>query len=489
MEQKGAGTRLGHARGREHAVQRPLVPAQWTEAFQALLHPRGIAVVGASTDTEKFAGRIVPSLLACGYTGSLYPVNPRYQAIDGLPCYPSVRQVPMPCDLVIVAVPAQHVVGVVKEAAAHNVGAAIILSAGFDEVGGEGDLRAAELRRLVAETGIRIYGPNCPGLWQIRDRLVVTFSAQFDPSDLRSGPVGLVSQGGALGRAVLDAMETGLGFSYWFSTGNEVDLEASDFIDFLAEDSETTVIAAILEGWRDEGRLRQALEHCRRVSKPVVLLKIGATPAGAMAARNHTAAKGGAVSGASMRSWGCIPVEDLDELTDVARLFARYPEPHPGGIGVCTFSGGAGGLLADQAALAGASLPPLAATTAASLRSLLPEIAAVANPTDLTTAVFQDPDLVVRSLERMADDPNFGILLFPLPHRHDHFDPIVARALVDLVPRLAKPLVVVALSPTFSSEEADAILRAGAVPVISSARRAAHAAAAWLAYGNSRLHR
>ncbi len=470
-------------------MQRPLVPVRSTETFRSLLHPRGIAVVGASTDSEKFAGRIVPSLLACGYTGGLYPVNPRYQAIEGLPCYPSVRQVPVPCDLVIVAVPAQYVVGVVEEAAARKVGAAIILSAGFDEVGGDGDLRTAELRRVVAETGIRIYGPNCPGLWQIRDRLVVTFSAQFDPAALLPGPVGLVSQGGALGRAVLDTMDTGLGFSYWFSTGNEVDLEASDFIDFLAEDSETTVVAAILEGWRDESRLRQALEHCSTVGKPVVLLKIGATPGGAMAARNHTAAKGGAVSGESMRSWGCIPVEDLDELSDITRLFARYPEPGPGGIGVCTFSGGAGGLLADQAAVAGAPLPPLAPSTTASLRSLLPEIAAVANPTDLTTAVFQDPDLVGRSLRRMADDPGIGMLLFPLPHRHDQFDPMIARALVDLVPRLPKPLVVVALSPTFASEEANAILREGKVPVISSARRAARAAAAWLAYGSSRSHR
>ena len=459
-------------------------------SLRPLLRPRGIAVVGASADTDKFTGRIIPSLQACGYAGAIYPVNPRYERLGNLPCYPSPGDVPDPCDLAIIAVPARHVVAVTRQAAERGVGAAVILSAGFDEIGGEGLRRSAALRALVTgPDGIRIYGPNCPGLWQIRDGLVYTFSSQFEPSALRPGPVGLVTQGGALGRAVLDAMETGLGFSFWFSTGNELDLDASTFIALLADDPDTRVVAAVLEGWRDGVRFLRAAQRCRQAGKPLVLLKIGTSTAGALAALRHTAARGQPpLSHAQLRAVGCLPVEDIGELTDAARLLARYPHPPapPAGPGICTFSGGAGGLLADQLTGAGIAPPDLAPATASALRALLPDIASVGNPTDLTTAVFQDPDLACHALTLLAADPGIGLLLFPLPHRHDAFDAILAQALATLAPGLAKPLAIVAVSPTFEQEKAAHILLSADIPVLPSCRRAARATATWLAYGADR---
>lgn len=461
-------------------------PFPTLEELQPLLRPRGIAVVGASADPGKFSARIVPALMACGYQGGVYPINPRYGEIAGRPCYARLGDVPGPCDLAIVVVPARAVPEVVREAGACGVRAAIVLSAGFDELGGEGLARAEALRAAAAAGGVRLYGPNCPGLWQVRDGLVYTFSSHFEPEMLRPGPVGLVTQGGALGRAVLDAMETGLGFSFWFSTGNEADLDAADFVALLAEDAQTRVVAAVVEGFRDGRRFLEAAARCRRAGKPVVVLKIGGSAAGARAAVGHTAAPNGdpVVAEAALRAAGCVLVGDVGELVDALQLLARYPVGTAAtadlGIGVCTFSGGAGGLLADRAAAAGALLPELGTATTAALRDALPEIAAVGNPTDLTTAIFEDPDLACRALEIMAGDPALGLLLFPLPHRHETFDVVIARRLGELAPRLRLPLAVVAISPVFDREAAAAVLQDAGVPVLPSAGRAALAAARWL---------
>ena len=446
-----------------------------------LLRPRGIAVVGASVDAGKFSTRLIPSLVACGYAGVIYPVNPRYTEVAGLPCHASVADLPGPCDLVIIAVPAGRVAGVVADAARQGVRAAIILSAGFAEVGGQGASRTAELRALAGP--MRIYGPNCPGLWQIRDGLVYTFSAQFAPEALRAGPIGLVTQGGALGRTVLDAMATGLGFSYWFSTGNEADLDAADFVSFLADDAQTHTVALIVEGWRDGRRFLRAVARCRQAGKPVVVLKIGRTAAGGRAAAAHTGASNGSgpVAAAALRRAGCICVEDVDELTGVLRLLARHGQPGPGGLGICSFSGGAGGLLADLAQDAGVDVPPLDPATGTALADLLPDIASVANPTDLTTAVLQDPALARRALELLLADPAFAAVLFPLPHRLDAFDARMAAHLAEVAAQSAKPAAVVALSPVFPEEEAAHTLQDAGVIVFPSARLAVRALSGWLA--------
>lgn len=450
------------------------------EEFVALLRPRGIAVVGASAEAGRFSTRLIPSLLACGYAGGIYPVNPRYTEVAGLPCYPSIAEVPAPCDLAIVAVPSRHVPGVVAAAAARGVRAAIVLSAGFAEIGPAGAGRAEELRQAAA--GLRLYGPNSPGLWQIRDGLVYTFSSRFEPEDLSAGRLGLVTQGGALGRAVLDAMAGGLGFSYWFSTGNEADLDAADFLAFLARDAGTAAVAMIVEGWRDGRRFLRALARCRGAEKPVVLLKIGRTLPGARAARSHTAAVNGSplVARTALRQAGCLLVEDVDELVGVAGLLAAHPHPGPGGLGICSFSGGAGGLLADLAQEHGLQLPQLRPETAADLRALLPEIAAVGNPTDLTTAVLEDPTLARRALEIMLGDPGLAAVAFPLPHRLDTFDDRMAPLLVEVAAAARKPVVVVALSPFYHQEAAAAVLAQGRVPVFRSARQAVRALAGWL---------
>jgi acyl-CoA synthetase (NDP forming) len=440
----------------------------------------GIAVVGASAEEGKFSGRIVPSLVACRYQGGIYPVNPRYSHLHDLPCYPSLAAVPDPCDLAIVAVPADLVPAVVDQAVDRGLGAAVVLSAGFDEIGGEGPARADALRSLAQR--IRIYGPNCPGLWQIGRGLVYTFSTQFTPTMLRPGPLGLITQGGALGRAVLDAMDTGLGFSYWFSTGNEADLEAADFLAFLAEDPATAAIALVTEGWRRPERFLAAAARCRRAGKPIVVLDIGRSGAGMAAARRHTGSppRTAAETARLLRAAGCLRVDDVGELTDLAALLVRHPRGRRGGLALCTFSGGAGGLLADQAAAAGAPLTALAPTTLEALRALLPDIAGIGNPVDLTTAVFAHPALVVSALRLLAADPAVALLLFNFPHRHDGFDPLLAEELAAAAPTLGVPLLVAAASPLFDREAAARTLEGAGICWTPSLQRGAKAAARWL---------
>lgn len=457
-------------------------PFPGRESLRPLLQPRGIAVVGASGDPRKFSGRLVSALQRSGYGGGLYPVNPRYGELGGLRCYPDVAAVPDPCDLVLVAVPAPAVVPAVEAAAARGAGAAVVFSAGFDEIGGEGARRAADLRRLAGR--IRIYGPNCPGLWQIADGLVYTFSEQFDPAQLRAGPIGVVTQGGALGRAILDGMQAGLGVSYWFSTGNEADLDIADFVAWLADEPRTSVVAVLAEGFRDGRRFLAAAERCRAAGKPVVVLPLGRSAAGRRAAAGHTAAPGGdpQLAAALLQGAGALCVSDLDELCDLAGWLAIHGRAGPisGGLGVCTFSGGAGVLLCDLAAEAGLPVPALGEGTAAALRALLPPIAAVGNPTDLTTAVLEDPALAVAALERMLADPALGLVLFPLPHRLDRYDADLARRFGAAAAAGGKPFGVVAHSPVFEREEAAGILRECGVPVFGSARRAVLTAARWL---------
>ncbi len=451
------------------------------EGLDALLRPRGIAVVGASAEPAKFSSRLIPSLQAMGYAGGIYPVNPRSDVVAGLRCYPDIGAVPEPCDLAIVAVPARHVPGVLEAAADRGIGAAVVLSAGFDEIGPAGQERADALARLAGR--IRIYGPNCPGLWQIRDGLVYTFSTQFDPEQLRSGPIGLVSQGGALGRAVLDAMPAGLGFSAWYSTGNEADLQASDFVALLARDPATKVVAVLVEGLRAGRRFLEAVRGCVARGKPVVVCRLGRSPAGAAAARAHTAAPAAddLLAQTLLAEAGCRLVDDVDELVAALTLLRLRPAPPAGGVGVCTFSGGSGVLLADQAARSRVPLPVLAPETAAALKALLPEIAAVGNPTDLTTAALEDPGLARRALEVMAADPGLACVVFSLPHRHDGFDGRMAVHLAELAATLPVPLAVVAHSPGFAVTEAAAYLREAAVAVFPSAHLAAVALRVWLA--------
>lgn len=446
-------------------------------AWHRFLQPRVIVVVGASGNPAKNSGRIIPALHKAEFAGEIWAVNPKRPSIPGAMVVDSISAVPLGIDVAIITVPAPLVVSAVKELAARNVGFAVILSAGFSEIGSEGQMRERELKKALDRSTMRVYGPNCPGVWMVADKMAYTFSPAFDLQSFCPGSIGLITQGGALGRAILDTMAHGVGFTYWFSPGNAVDLTVADFIRFLATDSRTRIVAAVIEGIQDGRDFIDAAQKCRDAGKPLVVLKLGRTSVGAFAAKSHTGSLTGAdaVYEAVFKQCGVIRVDDIDELIDLVTWWERFgiPTKRGGGLGICGFSGGSGALMADLAADAGVLVPPLSPDLAAQLRQHLPKIASADNPADVTTTIFQQPELVQSVLEIFASDSQFDAIVFPFPYRLGKLNTEIAKHIVNLTRHTTKAVGALTMSPDFESEEAYRVLRQGGVPVFRSAREAA----------------
>ncbi len=293
------------------------------DAISRLLQPRSVAVIGASTDAGKTAGRPVAYLRKHGFSGDIYPVNPRVDAIDGLRCYPDVASLPAVPDVAIVLLGAERAHIAVRELAARGTAAAIVLASGYSETGETGARRQAQL--IEAAGGMRILGPNTIGLVNLTDGIVLSASGALEMDQFPVGNIGVVSQsGGILGSLLSRAAARGIGLSKLVSTSNEVDLELSDFIDRLADDPATRVIALYVESVRNPEKFRAAALKAARNGKPVVAFKVGRSEAGAKAAVSHTGALAGAdrMYDALFQAGRCDPGADL-----------RGPAGHSGGAG------------------------------------------------------------------------------------------------------------------------------------------------------------
>ena len=445
--------------------------------LQPLVAARSVAVVGASTDASKGPGRIIPLLEASGFDGRIYPVNPKYGEVNGRTCYPTVLDVPEQVDLVVIMVPAAAALEATRQSGQTGAKFAVIMSSGFGEVGGHGLVMQEQLSQISLQTGMRIYGPNCPGLLVIKEKRAISFSPRLALEDWHPGRVGLITQGGAMGRAVIDAMEAhgSPGLNYWFSPGNEADLGAADFLGWLAQDEGTDIILLILESFRDGDRFLEAARIARRAGKPVVVLKIGRSEAGVRATATHTAALAGAdrVVDAALDQCGAIRVNDVDELVDLARIVERYGVRRVSNIGVCSLSGGSAALLADMCGVHGLSVAPPTEDTVEQLRALLPPLAAVGNPIDLTTEIFRQPELVGEALRSFLGDAQIDAALMPFPYHLGAINDVMAQELVSVAAEFpAKPVVAVGMSERVLQSDAAAVLRQARVPFIPSPSKA-----------------
>ena len=387
--------------------------------MQCFFDPKSVAIIGASRDPKRGGHRILKNVKA-GFQGAIYPVNPQCEEIAGLRCYASVRDIPGPVDLAIVYVPARLVPGVVRECAAHGVRGVIIESAGFAEVGAEGKALQDELKRIAAETGIRLWGPNCMGLVDAVNRNVFSFVMEslWDAGCL-TGDVSLVVQSGFLSAGfVIDLMSHGgIGISKACSIGNKVDVDECDILEWLLDDPHTNAIGMYLEGVADGRRL---LALCRRSRKPIVVLKGGKSAKGAQAAMSHTASlagHGGVLSGALAQA-GVVEAHDFHQMMDLCRTLARYPQPPASGgrrLAVITGSGGAGIVSADFADEVGLELAELSPETRAALGQLYPAWMPVANPVDLFPAIDKNgPDVYRHAFEILCAAPEIDAVLFHL---------------------------------------------------------------------------
>jgi len=407
--------------------------------------PRGIAVIGATPKPDKGGQAILQNLLS-GFKGPVYPVNPGYQEIEGLTCYPSVLQVPDPVDLAIVFVPAALVPPVIRECAQRGLSGAMIESAGFSETGAAGRALQEELKKIVRQTGIRLWGPNCMGLVDAVRRHVFSFvSPKIWDDGIAPGRVSLIVQSGMLsGAFLIDALSHGTtGVSKVCSIGNKVDVDEGDLLEYLIADPDSGAIGLYLESIP---RGRRFLEICRRSPKPLVVLKGGKSPKGAQAAMSHTASlagRGALVSGVLAQA-GVVEANDFKQMLDLCRSLARFPRPparSQGRVAILTYSGGAGIVSADFMDQLGLEVAELSEPTRQALEKVFPEWMPVANPVDLwpamevlgpekacrraLRAVWADPDVDAVLLHAFAGASNLHFNIASLIHEaHDPDKPL-----------------------------------------------------------------
>jgi acetyltransferase len=364
----------------------------------ALLAPRSVAVVGASDRDGNLGGLAVGFLQKFRYSGPVWPVNARRNCVAGLPCFSDLRALPTTPDLVIVAVPAEATIEVVRDCIAVGVPAAIVWAGGFAEIGEEGRARQKRLENVCRGTNLKLCGPNCIGVINTRIGLTASFSSLMTEFDqLTQGTVSIVSQsGGTAVTAHARAQQLGLGFRVTVSCGNEAALSIGDFIHALAQDEGTRVIAAYVEGLSDPPRFVEALAEAKRHGKPVVILKGGADEQSGRAALAHTGKLAGVdrTFDAVFREFAAIRVHSTEELLDVSlQLASLRPGQLPSGnrVLLSTFGGGSGVLAADQCAREGLRVPTLDAETRASLKPILSPLASSMNPVDLTPGSMTNP--------------------------------------------------------------------------------------------------
>jgi acyl-CoA synthetase (NDP forming) len=355
-------------------------------ALARLLRPHSVAIIGASADPTKTAGRPVGYLLRHGFAGAVWPVNPRVTDIAGLRCYADVAALPGAPDVAIVLVGPGRAEQAVRELAVRGCGAAIVLAGGFGETGEAGLARQAALREAAG--AMRLLGPNTIGLVNLTDGIVLSASGALEFDSLPAGRLSVVSQsGGILGALLSRGAAAGIGFAKLIATGNEADIEVAEVIEHLVDDGATGAIALYLEGLRNPTAFRRAAQRAAAAGKPIIAFKVGRSEAGALAAISHTGALAGAdrLYDAFFASLGVLRVERFAELLEVSAALAQPPRASGFRVAVLTSTGGAGALVADAVGLAGGALPAPDVETAAQLGALTGEVA-TGNPVDVTLA-------------------------------------------------------------------------------------------------------
>jgi acetate---CoA ligase (ADP-forming) len=457
----------------------PMSPSMDFADISALVRPSRVVVVGASDRPGSLGYSTYRnvrnnSLIPAGAV----PVNPRYEAVLGDRCYPRVSDVPgEPIDVAVVLVTAEQVLDVVKDCAASGVRYLVVLSSGFSESGETGRCLQREMVRLARASGLRVYGPNSPGMANIADRVLLSMSPVAG-ADVTSGPVGLATQGGGIGRALMQWMDRGLGIGLWCSPGNEADLDIADFVNHMVDDERIRVIGAVVEGFSEGPKFLEVARRARQAGKPIVILKIGRSEYGQKTAASHTASIAGndAVASAVFAQYGVVRVDDVDELGETLQLFSKalgVADRDVTRTCVYSFSGGTASLAADLVGSAGLELAIFEPATSAALRARAPAFGFVDNPVDLTTKVFTDADLNRAVFELICNDPNVGSVLFAMPADYGDSTVAVSRDAVEIARSTGTLLIPIWMSPRRG--DGYQVLHAAGMAPVDGIRRAVKA--------------
>ncbi len=410
--------------------------------ISSILNPGSVAVVGASNDASKLTGRPIAYLQSQGYEGAIYPINPKGGEIAGLKCYASAADLPEAPDLGLVLVGAHRVLDAVRDLAARGTKTAVVLASGFGEAGEEGRKLQADLREAAGD--MRILGPNTIGLVNLTDRIPLTASGAMEVDDFPTGRIALLSQsGGILGSLLSRAVARGIGFSKLVATGNEADLEVSDFLAALADDEATKVVALYLETIRDVKKFREAATRVIAAGKSIVAYKVGRSESGAQSAVSHTGALAGAdeVYDALFAQIGVIRAQTFADLLDIPAALAQGRGMTGNRVAIVTSTGGAATVVADNLGLAKLEMPAPDAQTSQKLLALeLKEAALDRNPIDVTLAGLQ-PDLFRSILRILAESPSYDAIVVVVGSSSIAQPDLVARPVLDSLEYTNKPIL------------------------------------------------
>ena len=452
-------------------------------AVRAMLHPRSIAIIGASPDGNRLNGRPLYFLQRDGYAGAIWPVNPRYATINDLICYPDIASLPGAPDMAIVAIAAARVEETIAALGAKGCLVAVVFSSGFGELGQDGKKLERALLATARASGVRICGPNTLGLVSAFENAAATFSQYADSPPL-AGPIGFASQSGAFGTCISAlARNRGLGFGYFVSTGNTVDITPIETLREMLEDERIRVLAGYLEGLADGTDLIELASEALVRRKPLVVTKVGRHPAGARAVASHT----GSLAGEDLvfewvaRHAGIIRARNEEHMLDVLAALACNRAPDGAGLAIITQSGGAGVLMADRAEEIGLSVPDLGDATRAGLAAVLPDYASTQNPIDVTGQFLADPKILSSSVRIALADPNVHVGAIWLQLMHRYADTLVD-LFRDIKRTVTKPFIVCWIE---APEKARMALMADGICVIGATERTIDAAAGLVAWGDA----
>lgn len=383
------------------------------DTLRPLIDPKSIAIIGASADPERIGGRPIKTLMDFKYRGRILPVNPKYEKIAGLPCYPHISKVPGDIDVAIILVQGSLVLDTVRECGERGVRSVIVVSGGFAETSVEGMRSQKELVQIAHKHGMRILGPNTVGMFNALTGAFANFGVVSSLGKIPKGRIAIVSQSGAFcGYLYTLAVQNQIGLNYFIGTGNEADVDVADCIAYLSKDPHTDVIACYIEGIKDGKKFLKSLKLAKRYKKPVVVLKVGRTEIGQKAALSHTASLAGSdvVYDAIFKQEGVYRVESMQELLDVAYACSYGPLPQGKRVAIFTISGGAGVMLSDQLSERGLSLPQVDQEIKEKLLKLVP-FATVHNPFDFTGQLVNQPKLMSDFMKTVLDNASFDMVV------------------------------------------------------------------------------
>ena len=447
--------------------------------------PKSIAIIGASRNPERVGHVILKRMIEIGFPGKLYPVNPRAEEILGIKCYSSTDEIPDQIDLAVIALRADMTPQALEGAAKRGAKGAIVVSGGFSEIGNE-DLER-KLLEVARNYKVRVIGPNCLGVFDPKDRIDTLFLPEEVIPRPRPGEVSIITQSGSLGSALLTMIrKEGRGISKFISYGNRLDVDEGDLINYLADDDETKVIAAYIEGVANGRKFMDAIRRAS-MKKPVVILKGGRTSSGDRAVKSHTGSLAGRsdIFQSAVKQSGAVVVDTLDEFIDVPVALATQPPMRGDRVAVITNGGGFGILAVDSLEQRGFRVTPPSSKLMEKLREMLPPYYPVGNPTDLTGD--STPEQFLETGLAFAESGEYDALyllpLFGVPGMEPER---TKRLLIELVNRSKLPVVACAVPTTPEVEETLNEIERMGLPIYPTPERAASALKGLLEYGEIR---